>query len=297
MGTDLPYDASSGPFRGSQACREGRTTPKRLRGPTFVPLYPDTYVGADLEVTLAVRRQALRVRLGDDVVIAGSLAADAHEVPLVDELAEVIVGTDRRVRLDDVVAHRYALEPFEVVHVDGVRVTSPDRTAFDLARRLDLLDGVAMADALGRKHPVSPWHLRDLAGRHPNVRGLERVREVAGLMAVGAESLPESRVRVALVLRGVPAPVLQYRVLRTKPNGANSVVARPDLAWPRYRLALQYDGPEHLERRRRIKDIDQDDTLRAMGWLVLRVMSAQFADPDVLAARVLGELRLRGWRP
>ncbi|MEJ2869133.1 DUF559 domain-containing protein [Actinomycetospora sp. OC33-EN08] len=100
-----------------------------------------------------------------------------------------------------------------------------------------------------------------------------------------------------LVLRGVPAPMLQYRVVRVTPDGRAHVVARPDLAWPEYRLALQYDGPDHLERARRMKDIDQDDQLRAMGWLVLRVMVSQLADPDALAERVLTELRARGWRP
>jgi hypothetical protein len=60
---------TSTPFRGSRARRDGRITLGRLRGPSFVPVHPDTYVGSLAEITLAVRRLALREWLGPDVVV------------------------------------------------------------------------------------------------------------------------------------------------------------------------------------------------------------------------------------
>ncbi|MCD2195567.1 DUF559 domain-containing protein [Actinomycetospora endophytica] len=287
-------DASTAvPFRGSHARREGRVTLGALRGPSFVPLYPDTYVGSLALVTLAVRRLALREWLGPDAVVGGALAADAYGAPTVDELVEVVVRPDRRLRHPSVRVRRDALAPGEVCEVDGVLVTSPERTAFDLARRLAVVDGVAMADALGRWHPVTGAGLRDLGWAHPGVRGVRRVFEVARLVRPGAESLPESRLRVGLVLRGVPEPTVQLRVLDRR----RVVIARPDLAWREFRLALEYDGEVHLSRERRARDIDRDDRLRAMGWLVLRVMADQMRDLDGVAARALAELRARGWRP
>jgi hypothetical protein len=195
-----------------------------------------------------------------------------------------------------VLVHHDSLLDGEVVEVRGVRVTTPLRTAFDLARRLGLADGVAMADALGRCHPVDGPGLRDLAWQHPNVRGVRRVFEVARWTRPGAESLPESRLRLAMVLRGVPEPIVQLRIIDGRP-GRGQVVARPDLAWREYRVALEYDGAVHLSRERRSRDIDRDDRLRALGWVVLRVMADQLEDPDAVAARVLAELRARGWRP
>jgi YD repeat-containing protein len=149
-----------------------------------------------------------------------------------------------------------------------------------------------MADALARSHPVTAAGLRQLARRHPGVRGVRRVFEVARWMRPGAESLPESRLRLALVLRGVPEPVVQLRIT-DGPDGR--VFARPDLAWREYRV--EYDGDGHLVRERRSHDIDRDDRLRALGWVVLRVMADQLRDPDAVAERVLAELRARGWRP
>jgi Protein of unknown function (DUF559) len=289
-----PLDASTAvPFRGSLARREGRITLGALRGPSFVPLYPDTYVGSLAEITHDVRRLALREWLGPDGVVGGSLAADAYGAPTVDELVEVVVGPDRRLRHPSVRVRRDALLAGEVCVVDGVRVTSPERTAFDLARRLDLADGVAMADALARFHPVSGDGLRGAARRHPGVHGVRRVFEVARWMRPGAESLPESRLRVGVVLRGVPEPVVQPRVI----DHRGVVVARPDLGWREYRVALEYDGAVHLSRERRSRDIDRDDQLRALGWVVLRVMADQLRDLDAVAARVTAELRARGWRP
>jgi hypothetical protein len=243
--------ATSTPFRGSQACRDGHITPGRLRGPSFVPIYPDTYVGSLAEITPAVRRLALREWLGPEVVVTGSLAAEAVGAPTVDELVEVVLPRNRRPRHPEVLVHHDTLLDAEVAEVDGVRITTPRRTAFDLARRLDLPDGVAMADALARYHPVTASGLRLLARRHPHVRGVRRVFEVARWMRPGAESLPESRLRLSLVLRGVPEPIVQLRIVDDRVATGKRVLARPDLAWREYRVALEYDGAIHLQRERR----------------------------------------------
>jgi hypothetical protein len=65
-------------------------------------------------------------------------------------------------------------------------------------------------DALANAWRFGPDDLAALVAAHPGVRGLVQVRRVIDLMDARAESLPESRLRVGLVRRGVPAPVLQY---------------------------------------------------------------------------------------
>ena len=277
------------PFRGSTAIRDGRISKGRLRGPSFVPLYTDTYVGADAELTLGVRRRAVAVWGGPGAVVAGSLAADAYRVDLADEVAEVIVPSRRRSPAG-LVVHEDRLPPHEVAEVDGVRVTSPVRTALDLARRLPLADGVAMADALGRRCRFGPDALRVMINAHAGVAHLRRARLVVPYVDPLAESLPESRIRVALVVRGVPRPVLQRRV------PTSTGVYRLDLSWPGAMLAVEYDGEEHRSIGRHGDDLDRDASLLDLGWLVLRVTDKQLRDPDALAARVLRHLAARSPR-
>jgi hypothetical protein len=77
-----------------------------------------------------------------------------------------------RVRADE-------LDPDEIreVPVEGgvVRLTSPLRNAFDLARTLPLDEAVELIDAIGARHVVWPDDLRRLAHRHPCVRGRVRL--------------------------------------------------------------------------------------------------------------------------
>ena len=275
------------PFRGSLATGEKRLTKARLRGPTFRPVMRDWYVGAEVEITPALRRRALTCWGGEHAVVAGSLAAEAHGVDVVDLVAELVVGRQRRVGPPGVVLHGDRLRPDEVVVVDGVRVTSPVRTAFDLARRLPFPDAVAQADALGRRHRFTGRALREMADRHPRTRWVSRVRAVAAAMNRLAESLPESRMRIALAARDVPAPVLQHPV--STPRGT----FRLDLAWPELKLALEYDGEEHRSITAHGRDLDRDAALDDLGWLVIRVTKAQLDRPDELAARVLRKLAER----
>lgn len=105
-----------------------------------------------------------------------------------------------------------------------------------------------------------------------------------------AESLPESRLRVGLVQRGVPRPVAQYPVRLPRGQGI-----RLDLAWPhpppgRRPVALEDDGKEHRSLARHGRDLDRDAGLDDLGWDVVRVTARQLADLDALAARVLRKL-------
>lgn len=288
-GVDPLTSSTRDPFRGSVAVRAGRVTRARLRGPSFRALYRDVYVGAAVEVDLGVRRRALALHAGPQGVIGGSLAADAHGVPTVDAVAEVVVPGRRRPP-KDVRVRADRLPPSEVAVVHGVRVTTPARTAFDLARRHDLADAVAMADALARRHRFGPAALRTLVLSHGNVAGLDRVRAVIALTDRAAESLPESRTRVALVTRGVPPPVLQVRV--QTPVGA----FRLDMAWPDLRVAVEYDGDDHRYIDDHGRDLDRDAALEDLGWLVIRVTKKQLDEPDLLAARVLAKLAARSRR-
>ena len=124
------------PFRGSEAVARGDVTWARLAGPAFRPLLTDVYVGARAEVDTGTWVRAVALWGRGAGVVSGALAALAFgaECPWDDE-REIVLATSRRPTSAEVSVRRDRLLPDEMCTRFGVRVTSPARTAFDLARR------------------------------------------------------------------------------------------------------------------------------------------------------------------
>ncbi len=108
--------------------------------------------------------------------------------------------------------------------------------------------------------------------------------EVLTLVDARAESPMESRVRVALVLGGLPPEVQYPVVLRGRRY-------RMDLAYPGQRVAVEYDGADHRTQRRVRRDLVREAALAAAGWRVLRFdADVVLFRPDRLVATVRAEL-------
>jgi hypothetical protein len=280
---------TSTPFRASEAVAAGLTTWDRLRGPDFVALARDVHVGAATEVGVRVRLQALDVWSRQRGVVAGPLAALAWGVECPWDDAELVLPGHWHPVPAGVGARSDTLRPEEVASRHGAAVTTPLRTAFDLGRREPLVEAVAAVDALAHACRFGPAELEAVAAHHPRARGLVGFRRVLALVDRRAESLMETRARLVFVLRGVPAPIPQYRV--RLPGGK---IVRLDLAWPdvppgRRKVAVEYDGPEHRTITGQNRDHFRDAALDALGWEVVHVPSAPVLDAvaaDALAARI-----------
>lgn len=145
-------------------------------------------------------------------------------------------------RRRNVVGHQLSFRPGEVISFDGVRLTSPARTWLDLAAVLNPNELVTAGDSVvvshGRDFPAprqplaTVADLRRIVGQHPGMRGVKNARLALNLIRVGADSAPESLMRLALVEAGLPEPTLNV-VLR---NGMGHPVVWPDAAYPEYRL-------------------------------------------------------------
>jgi hypothetical protein len=102
-------------------------------------------------------------------------------------------------------------------------------------------------------------------GKHTGSRGIRQAREVAELADARAESPMESRLRMTIVGAGLPRPEVQEPLLDTD----QTVLARPDPAYPAARLGIEYDGATHrvslVEDNRR-----QNMLLRRFGIVLLR---------------------------
>lgn len=246
-------------------------------------LYPGVYIERDVEVTAHVKALAAWLWSGGDTVLSGVSAAAVHQAKWLPSEAPAEVVLPRQVRVGDLVGHRDILLPEDVVTVDGMRVTSPVRTAFDLARRRPLNEAVALVDALLRASAFPPEWLAEYAVPRPRHRGRGRALAVAGLVDPGAESPQETRLRLLLVRAGLPRPETQFAV------GSY----RLDLAWPDFKVAVEYDGAHHFTEHQAKRDVQRDYALRKLGWTVIRVTSGILGNPDDVV-RTVGDALRRG---
>lgn len=284
---------SSRPFRGSAARQSGDVTRGQLRGPTFRSLGPDIYAAAGVPVDLALRARAAALSVPSSVV-GGYAAAELLEASCgpEDALVDLIVGR-RRVRPRcGVRVHQVVLTDEEVTTLDDVTVTSPRRTAWDLARALDADDAVVAVDALARLGKFAPNELLVYPAARDNPRGTSSLQEVVGRADPRAESPMETRARLLLIEHGFPAPQLQVWVHDERGDR----VGRIDLAWPALKIGLEYQGDDHrVDRRRYARDNVRAGDLATLGWLILPLTSFDvLVRPDVLVERVDRAFAARG---
>ena len=155
--------------------------------------------------------------------------------------------------------------------MDGVPLTTPARTWLDLAGVLPFEDLVAAADhficsqtrSFGRNR-VALCSLDDLRAQLETGvgrRGIRKARAALELARVGADSAPETKLRLALGRGFLPEPVLGYVVC--SPDGRE--LAWPDLAFPEFKVAVNYDGGHHLTSEQKESDIRGTNRSRSTG--------------------------------
>ncbi|MBN9606063.1 MAG: hypothetical protein J0G30_05585 [Actinomycetales bacterium] len=146
----------------------------------------------------------------------------------------------RASRLQGTVGHHLLFRSTDLMDASGVRTTTPERTWCDLATIVGLEDLVAAGDHL-LASGTPRGLLSEVVEGYPGRRGSRLRREALGLLDAGAESPPESIIRVRVILAGLPRPVSNF-VVRDR---AGRFVARVDLAYPRFRMAIEYEGDHH----------------------------------------------------
>ncbi|MDQ6650246.1 MAG: hypothetical protein M3Z02_09035 [Actinomycetota bacterium] len=163
---------------------------------------------------------------------------------------------------------RQALLPrADVVTVGGLRVTSPVRTALDLARTSTLVEATVAVDALLHLGTCTVAGVTARLPMYAGWRGVRQARAVVELAEPLAESPMETRLRFLLIQAGLPRPVAQHVVV----DADGEFVARVDLAYPGLRIAIEYDGRDaHLEAQAFVVERRRQNRLLALGWVVVR---------------------------
>ncbi|WP_117215940.1 endonuclease domain-containing protein [Allorhizocola rhizosphaerae] len=278
-------------FRGSQAIRRGQLTHGQLRGPDWQRLFRDVYADRALAPTHRLRCVAAsRFLLPSGAAIAGRSAAHLFGVPYVGAEDPVEVLTPRHFGpVHGLKIRRGALPASETVRDGRLVVTSPLRTAWDLARWLDLAEAMVFLDVLAAKRHISGASLVAYASSMQTPRGRARAIRAAELIEPGSESPQESKLRMRLVLSGVPRPVVQHIITRD-----GEFVAPVDLAWPESMIALEYDGAWHGQPSQIEHDRQRLNRLLGADWLVFHVTARQMREelPDI-AAQIKAAIRAR----
>ena len=291
----MPIDLTR-PFRGSTALGAGLLTRAELRGPRFRKLFPDVYAPACLAPTPALRSMAAAVLVEGRGVLAGYSAAELLGASCgpVDAPAEVLMlrSGGQSYQCSGLRVHRDLVAPDETTDAAGCRVTSPVRTAFDLARWVpSLVEKVVAVDALAYHCGITLDDVVRLRLAHPGAWGTRHLTAVLRHATDLAESPMETRIRMALWAGGLPPPHLQFAV------PAAGRVRRLDLAYPEVMLAIEYDGEDHRTQERARLDLEREAALVALGWTILRFDArVVHRHPAQIARAVAFELHRRGHR-
>ncbi|HEY7174784.1 MAG TPA: hypothetical protein VH442_07700 [Micromonosporaceae bacterium] len=243
-----------------------------------------------MPVTLWKRVQATSLWLPDGAAIAGRTAAYVWGVELADEDDPIEVASATRLRNGPgLLVRTIVVRPAEVTIHRGVRLTTPLHTAWELARALPELDAIGWVDALARRRRLTRKEFREHARSHWGEYGSRAATSTLECADPRAESPPESRLRLSLLRAGLPVPVPQFTVLHD-----GFFVARVDLAWPAYRLAVEYDGQWHADGAQLHRDRSRLRDLLAAGWYVYPVTREDMRDISLLTreiGRILTERR------
>ena len=138
------------------------------------------------------------------------------------------------------------LLPSETEMVDGLRVTTPLRTACDVGRLLHRDQAIGVLDALGALNRYDAPQLLAETARFKGYRGVRQLRYLAPLVDKRSGSPGESTLRLRWLEVPLPRPECQVEVCG--PDGRSFFV---DIGLPDRRFGAEYFGEEfHAEEQR-----------------------------------------------
>jgi len=221
---------------------------------------------------------------------AAWLGADLPRPP---DRLHVTVPRNRKLRKHEIPGvriHRARSRPGDLVVVRGVRVTSPLRTALDLARHASLEDAVAIIDSLMRSRLLHPKEFAVAVGRAQGP-GRCRMQQVAALVDPYSGSILESRTRVLLWRRHLPTPRSQFPL----ENQAGEFIGYLDFVWEEVKASLECDGYEYHRGDASFQhDRRRWSAITSAGWRVVVVTWYDVTrDPDYVVALVRNLLSLK----
>ena len=241
----------------------------------------------------AAQAMALACAVGPDVVVSHVSAGrqwGLRRLGRDPRLHVLIHGRSHRLIPDAVIHRCHRIGPVDVVErPDGIRLTSPPRTCFDLAstltdERLESVieqvvdDGMATLPTL-----FSTGHRLRERGRNGSAR-YQRVLESRPAWLKPVDSDLELQLERALLDAGLPRPLRQHPL--RLPNGD---VVHPDFYWAAEQEIVEVDHVTwHGGREASVYDKRRDRLVRRLGIGITRVTDSDIRDH---LPSVIGDIR------
>ena len=180
----------------------------------------------------------------------------------------------------------------KVIEVRGMLVTDPITTFLELAGSLSLVDLVVLGDAIVRKYGIAPKRRLQAARRSNDYYAAVAARG-ASYVRKGVDSPMETRLRMLIVLAGLPEPATNVRLV----NDDGTWRRRFDLCYPGIKLIVEYDGRQHAKDPAQWRrDLDRREEFDDEGYRIIVVTSEGiYIEPDRTLQRIRRQLVLRGW--
>lgn len=229
--------------------RAARRAELRALAPgVYIP--SERWLALDVDTRHLLRIAAAAARLRDDDVLSHWSAAALWGLPVIGswpEKVQVTTPADSARRSTTVLQrHRrgLALPPHRF---EDVVVTACAETVIDISRVASFATAVAIGDAALRRHAeqsgpglergASRGQMVAALAAAPENRGRARARRVLEFIDGAADRPGESLSRVTMHLLGIPAPVLQHRIVTQR-----GAVYYLDFFWPDQGIGGDFDG-------------------------------------------------------
>ena len=236
----------------------------RLAGGRLVPVYDGVYAVAPLLIEESTRWMAATLTSQGSVLSLVSAGAAWRVRPFNGQFQTVTrPGSGGPRRLDAVLVSRSRTLAGNTTTLDGIPITTPERTLIDLAPHLrDRALARAVREAC-RLQITRPSELFITLARHRGRRGVSRlhaaVSRYAGLPLHRTRSDAEALALELLRDAGRPRPAVNARIAGEE----------ADLSWRAWQLIIELDGPQfHLDA---AEDLRKQRAWEAAGWTVRRI--------------------------
>lgn len=225
----------------------------------------------------------------DGLTFSHTSAARLHRLYLwrADQLIHVIIPyhAARGSHAADVRAHSGHILPGDRIEIDGLPVTSLDRTLLDCALMLNYRQTLILLDH-GLRIGGDRQRLESACAGLTGARGIAGFRRALAFADPMSESPGESLARDVVARLKFPAPVLQFPVRTVRGT------YRFDFAWPDRHAALEFDGKSKYFDYKPTAQVIYDERereklLTEQGWRILRIGWQDLFDERRLKVRLL----------
>lgn len=199
--------------------------------------------------------------------------------------------------------HASELQPEEITEVGGIAVTSLARTILDLAQYLSEVDLIVALDhlfssgmrslRLTKKARLPRQVLLKYLAKKRGTRGIRRLMAAIDRAVDGADSPPETKLRLALEDAGCPF----FHANMPIHDEHEQPIAWPDLANFDFKVCVEYEGAHHLTADQLHSDASRDMRVQMNGWLQIRLTKVDLRNMEIAVEKVKSALRKRGWTP